>query len=232
MDALGPTTYMALPLGPAIAGILLVGIVYGKAGYRDLLSRLFKWRVNVKWYIFSILAIPLLAMAVLLVLSLFSPEFIPALITSDDKLTLIMSGIGAGIFVAIFEEIGWTGFAVPRMKLSYGTLATGIIVGLVWGAWHFLPFWEIDTFSAAFPLTLLVLRLFSWLPPFRTLMVWIHEKTKSLLVVILIHTSLVFTTLAIPSAELSGTPLLIWLLSWGVVLWLVVFLIMKLVSKR
>ncbi|PVX23155.1 MAG: hypothetical protein CW716_12795 [Candidatus Bathyarchaeum sp.] len=226
-ETLGPLTYIALLVGPSVAGILLIGVADGKAGYRDLSSRLFNWRVGFRWYLFVLLFAPLLASAVLLILSMFSSEFMPALLTSDDKFSLLMSGIMSGIMVGIFEELGWTGFAVPRLRLRYGVLATGIIVGLIWGAWHFLPFWEIDTFAGAFPLILLIMRLFSWLPPFRTLMVWVHDKTNSLLMVILMHASLVFTTLAIPSPELSGNSILIWLIVWATALWGVALIVAK-----
>ena len=38
--------------------------------------------------------------------------------------------------VAFFEELGWTGFAVPELRKRYGILTTGLIVGLLWGVWH------------------------------------------------------------------------------------------------
>jgi membrane protease YdiL (CAAX protease family) len=221
-EAVGPLVYVAMLVGPSAAGLLLTGLVDGKAGFRDLLSRLLRWRVGARWYAVALLTAPLLAMVVLLALSLFSPEFLPAIFTADDWPSLLLSGIAAGLAVGLFEELGWTGFAVPRMRLRYGVLTTGIVVGLLWGAWHFLPFWESDSFSGALPLALLLARLFSWLPPYRVLMVWVYDHTESLLVIILMHASLVFSTLALPSMELSGVPLLTWLLVWAVVLWGVV----------
>jgi membrane protease YdiL (CAAX protease family) len=62
--------------------------------------------------------------------------------------------------VGIFEELGWTGFAI-RMRQRYGVLGTGLIVGVLWGAWHFILFWEPDSFSVGLPLVLLLVRLFS-----------------------------------------------------------------------
>ncbi|MEJ2149723.1 MAG: hypothetical protein P8Z40_09590, partial [Chloroflexota bacterium] len=50
----------------------------------------------------------------------------------------------------------------------------------------------------------------------------VYDHTESLLVVILMHASLVFSTLALPSMELSGVPLLTWLRVWAAVLWGVV----------
>jgi membrane protease YdiL (CAAX protease family) len=220
-ETAGPLVYVAMLVGPSAAGILLTGLTDGRAGFRELLSRLFRWRVGAGWYAAALLTAPLLATVVLLALSLISPEFLPAILTADDKLALLVSGIAAGLVVGIFEELGWTGFAVPRMKLRYGVVTTGIIVGLLWGAWHFLPFWESDSFSGAFPLIILLARLFSWLPPYRLLMVWVYDHTESLLVIILMHASLVFSTLSLPSMELSGMALLTWLLVWAAVLWIV-----------
>ena len=51
-------------------------------------------------------------------------------------------GIAVGLGAGIFEEMGWTGFAIPRLRLRYGVLSTGLIVGVLWGAWHFfVNFW-------------------------------------------------------------------------------------------
>jgi membrane protease YdiL (CAAX protease family) len=130
--------------------------------------------------------------------------------------------MAVGLAVGLFEELGWTGFAVPHMRQHYGLLTTGLTVGIVWGAWHFLPFWESDTFSSVSPLFLLILRLFFWLPPYRVLMVWVYDKTESLLVSVLMHASLVASLTIFVPVELSGTTLMIWILAWSATLWIVV----------
>ena len=128
--------------------------------------------------------------------------------------------------VGFFEELGWTGFAIPRMRLRYGILATGIIVGLLWGAWHFLLFWESDSFSGAFPLALLLARLFSWLPAYRVLMVWVYDRTESLLVAMLMHVSLV-ATLQIIDPSLTGGRLLTFILVRAAVFWVIVVAVLS-----
>lgn len=212
---------MAMLLGPSVAGILSTGLTSGWGGFRELISRLLRWRVGTRWYVIALLTAPLSTTAVLLALSLFSPEFLPGIFTSGDKVTLLLTGIVAALTVGFFEELGWTGFAIPRMRLRYGTLASGLIVGLLWGAWHFLVFWESDSFSGAFPLTLLLARLFSWLPAYRVLMVWVYDRTESLLVVILMHASLV-ATLTIIDPSLTGGELLTLILVRAAVLWVIV----------
>ena len=68
-------------------------------------------------------------MAVLFAL-LTSPVYLPGIFITDDKATVLLSGI-AGLTAGIFEELGWTGFAIPRMRLRYGVLGTGSSWGAV-----------------------------------------------------------------------------------------------------
>jgi membrane protease YdiL (CAAX protease family) len=212
---------MALLLGPSVAGILLTGLTSGRDGFRKLLSHLLRWRVSARWYAVALLTAPLSSVAVLLVLSLFSPEFTPLIFISDDKASLILMGLVAGLMVGCFEELGWTGFAIPLMRLRYSVFATGLTVGLLWGAWHFIMFWESDSFSGTFPLAILLVRLFSWLPAYRILMVWVYDRTESLLVVMLMHVSLVAAMIFF-DPPLTGWGLLTYLLARAAVLWAIV----------
>jgi membrane protease YdiL (CAAX protease family) len=133
-----PIVFIPYFLGPSLAGLLMTGLVNGKAGFRELVSRFLKWRVGFLWYMIAILAAPLLVTLILLALSLASPVFLPAIFTTADKVGLILLGIMVGlIFGGIMEELGWTGFAVPTLRLRYNILTTGLKVGFLWGVWHF-----------------------------------------------------------------------------------------------
>ena len=59
----------AMLLGPSVAGILLTALLYGKAGFRDLLARMTRWRVGARWYAVALLTAPLVSTAILLALS-------------------------------------------------------------------------------------------------------------------------------------------------------------------
>src|SRR5918994_703282 len=116
VGALMPFMLLALFSGPSVAGILMTGLVYGRAGFRDLLSRMTRWRVGARWYAVAILTAPLLVTATLLALSLTAPEFLPGIFTSDEKVRLLLFGIGWGLVGGgLLEELGWTGFAVPTL---------------------------------------------------------------------------------------------------------------------
>lgn len=113
---------IAMLLGPSTAGILMTGIVSGRAGFCELLSRLLRWRASARWYAVALFTAPLSTGTVLLALSLVSPEYTPHILVSDDKGALILMGSFAGIPVGLLEELGWTGFATPRLGLRHGTL--------------------------------------------------------------------------------------------------------------
>lgn len=220
-----PLLYVSMLFGPSVAGILMIGLTDGKSGFKGLVSRLFKWRVNIKWYLLAMFATPLLAVLVLLVLSFVLADFQFGFPQSDNTAGLILNGIIIGIMVGLFEELGWTGFVTPRLIQRHSILVSGIVVGIIWGGWHYILFWEKDSFSGALPFFILIGRLFGWLPPFRVFMMWIYNRTGSMLLTILTHTSLVFTTTVVIPMTVTGKNLLIWLLAWSVTLWIAIFII-------
>jgi membrane protease YdiL (CAAX protease family) len=222
-EELLPFVYLATLLGPSLAGILLTGLVDGRAGFRELLSRLLRWRVGARWYAVALLTAPLLITATLFALSLTSPVFLPAIVTTGNKVSLLLTGIVTGLVVGFFEELGWTGFAVPRLRLRYGVLTTGLIVGLLWGAWHFPLFSGSTSSSGALPPALyLSVLLFSFLPAYRVLMVWVHDRTGSLLVAILMHAPLAASQLILIPLAISGVQVVTYDLVFSAALWVFV----------
>ncbi len=224
-ERLLPFAIPAMLAGPIVAGFLLTGLVYGRAGLRELLSRLLKWRVDVRWYAVALLIAPLVMTVIPLALSLLFPEFLPGIITKSNKASLLLLGIMAGLGAGIFEEFGWTGFAIARLRLRYSVLTTGLIVGFLWGAWHFLVnFWSSGSPSGSLSLPLFLHSFFfsiGVLPAYRVLMVWIYDRTGSLFVAMLMHASLTFSNVIfVPGV--TGAPLVIWSLVLAVALWTVV----------
>jgi membrane protease YdiL (CAAX protease family) len=204
-------------LGPSISGLLMTAILYGRAGLRELLSRLLKWRVGAGWYAFALLLAPLLNTAVLLALGKT-----PAIATAGDKLGLLLSGIGFGLVVPFFEEMGWTGFATPELRKRLGVLSTGLIMGVLWGLWHF-PMFCASAWASVSPapgLMALVL-LFSWLIPYRVLMVWVYEHTRSLLLGMLMHLPIVAATVVLAPPAQSSAEIAAQNLTFTAALWTV-----------
>jgi membrane protease YdiL (CAAX protease family) len=132
------------------------------------------------------------------------------------------------VAAGIFEELGWTGFAVPELRRRYGILTTGLIVGVLWGAWHFLGNVAAaeglsGTLSLSVYLPLITLSLLiGWMVAFRVLMVWVYDRTGSLLVAILMHVSLTASIRVLNPVPNEGVSLLTYDFVLAVALWLVV----------
>ncbi|HKD76423.1 MAG TPA: hypothetical protein VKB76_13050, partial [Ktedonobacterales bacterium] len=99
--------------GPSIASIVMTGVASSRPGYRDLLRRLSTWRVGVGWYALALLLAPLVSVGLSYAMSVFSPEFLPSIVTTADPTGILVIGLIAGLLGGGFlEELGWTGFAV------------------------------------------------------------------------------------------------------------------------
>lgn len=222
-------TVPGMLLGPSVAGILMTAIVSGRAGFGELRSRLLRWRVGVRWYVVALVTAPLLFLVVYTALSLSSSVFVPSLFTASDKLPVLLTGLMSALLVGVCEELGWTGFATPQLRRRHSVLATGIITGALWAMWHVatIRVWPGVALSGEMPVPLFValasaLVLVGQLPAYRVLMVWVYDRTGSLLVAILMHTSLTFATFVLGPAAISGSSLLIMDIVLGAAWWLVV----------
>ena len=221
-----PLALVIMFAGPSFSGLLMTLLVSGKPGLRELLSRLLRWRIGLRWYAIALLTGPLLVAAILWLLSQFSSAFIPGIVTADDKIVQVLFGLGWGLVGGgLLEELGWTGFAVPRLRLRYSGLGTGLIVGLLWGVWHILiAFWSSNALAGSLSLTTFVAGFLAFylvaLPAYRILLVWVHDRTNSLVVVMLMHAFLSASTLILQPQDTSGY--LTWNIVVAVALWLVV----------
>jgi membrane protease YdiL (CAAX protease family) len=181
-------------------------------------------------YAIALLLAPIVETVVLLALSQISPAFLPAILTADDKGALLVSGIAIGLVGGFVEELGWTGFAIPRLTPRYGVPGTGLILGPVWGAWHLLQMWWVgSTSSDGLPLALFLPLFFlsavAILTAYRVLMVWVYDHTGSLLVAILMHASYIFTTLFVLAPPTTGVPFLTYSGAFAAALWAVVAMV-------
>jgi membrane protease YdiL (CAAX protease family) len=164
----------------------------------------------------------------LLALSAASPAFVPGIFTTNDRPTLLLVGLAVGLSAGIFEELGWTGFAIPRLRRRYSVLTTGLIVGVLWSAWHLLP----NVWSARAAAGDLAMPLYAagtaagvfvgYLTAFRVLMVWCYEHTQSVFVAMLMHVSLTASLLLFNPLGISGAHLQVFSFAFAAAVWLVV----------
>lgn len=208
--------FLPMLIGPSLAGIVMMYLVDGKGGLQDLFSRMRLWRVDVRWYS-AIIIFPVLILAVQLgLVALLSRDFTPY---------FFPMGIIIGLLAGYFEEIGWTGFALPRMQLKYSALTVGIFLGVLHSLWHL----------AADFLTMSGTRGVYWMPHFvmflismtamRVLVVWVYTNTRSLLLAQLMHASSTgFLSILVP-LSLSPRNDTIFYGVYAVALWAVVVII-------
>jgi len=125
---LGLTTFPAMILGPALAGIVITAAVDGRAGLADLLTNMRRVRFAPRWYAIACLLAPGVLQVMLCAMAVtISPVFAPG---------LFPLGVVFGPIAGFFEEIGWSGFAYPRLRQRYGAIGGGVLLGLIWGVWH------------------------------------------------------------------------------------------------
>jgi len=219
---------IAMLLGPSLSGILLTVLVSGRAGLRELLSRLVTWRVGGTWYAVALLTAPVVMTITLLALASASPAFLPGIFTTDDRPSLLLVSLAVGLSAGIVEEVGWTGFAIPMLSRRYGVLATGLIVGVSWSAWHLLP----NVWSSRAAAGDLAMPLYAagtaagvfvgYLTAFRVLMVWCYDYTQSLFVAMLMHMSITTSLLILNPIGISGAHLQVFSFALAAAVWLVV----------
>jgi membrane protease YdiL (CAAX protease family) len=123
------------PLGPVLAAVAVSAASEGRAGVSALMSRLAMWRVNPVWYVAAIgLPVLISLLAVMLAGAL-------GVRTATQFGTVSAFSVAYYIF-AIGEELGWRGFALPRLLDRFSAVAASLVLGVAWMAWHlplFLP---------------------------------------------------------------------------------------------
>jgi len=210
----GILMFPAMLLGPVASGVFMTRLLDGPVGIRKLFSSIVRMRVGIGWY--SVLLLPPAAvLAVLLTLKTFvSPAFAP---------NHFFLGVVFGIPAGFLEEIGWTGFAFPRMQARLGTLQAGVLLGLMWSAWH-LP--VIDFLGAASPhrtyLPLFFLSFATAMTAMRVLIGWIYQNTQSVLLAQFMHISSTGALVIFGPFRVTPAQEAAWYFTYGVALWIAV----------
>jgi hypothetical protein len=213
--------FLFMLAGPSLSSLILTAYFEGKSGLRHLFTRLKNWRFRWQWSAIAILTIPALSITTLLALSaLVSPIYKP-----EITLANIAFGVVAGLLAGFFEEIGWTGFALPRLQSKYSPLASGLILGVLWAFWHMMAdFWGNH---AAFGLYWLPTFIIYWLIPltaYRILMVWVYQNSNSLPLMQVMH-AFYSGTLGVVGPITSVEDGLLWKALFAAVLWVMLTIV-------
>jgi len=161
--------------------------------FRDLVTRLFKWRVSVWYYVF---ALTFMAAVKLSAASLYRLDTGAWPAFGATSLILMLVGALFSTPVQAGEEIGWRGFMLQRLALRMGFAWASLLVGVTWAAWH-LPMFFMpggDMVGQSFPLFVLMVTALS-VP-----MAWLYRRTDgSLLLTMIMHAAVNNTAAIVPS---------------------------------
>jgi membrane protease YdiL (CAAX protease family) len=198
---------------PGLLGIVLTALVSGKTGVKELFGRLGRVRAPLIWYAVVLLLIPALLLAA---------AGIPALL-GLATVTFAFSGVAVAgaVSSALLEELGWRGFALPRMQARRPAFTASLLLGALWGAWH-LPL----RIAQGVPLTAAGLAAFLFsvllITAWAVLFTWVYNNTNgSLFLMVVLHAVADMAVSAIQPGNWIGSAL--WLiLTWATVALVVV----------
>jgi len=172
-------------LGPTIAAFILVGRESGRAGMGRLIRRAFATGFSMRWWLPTLLLMPIIGLLTAAILSLLGTEIpdwtAPTLVTALVTAITILF-IGGGL-----EEFGWRGYALDRMQNGKNAVVASLVLGFFWGLWHLPLFFMEGTTQAeaAIPIWEFILQIMV----LSVLFSWLYNNTGgSLLVAILFHT--------------------------------------------
>jgi uncharacterized protein len=217
--------------GPTVAALVVTAFVAGSSGVKQLLRRILLWRVPPRWYLFALFWPAFLSLAATFSIRALGgplPDFTSPAIVGLSPLPQELQGVGPWpllpfIFLqnmligsAMGEELGWRGFALPRLQARMSALAASLVLGLLWAIWH-LPLY----LTAGHPISeVFVGWLLVSILADAILFTWLFNNTRgSLLPVLLFHASIATTGLFLAST--AGSFVIALVLKWVAVLWIV-----------
>jgi len=219
----GLLMFPVMLLGPSIAGFALTRVVDGKSGTQDLFLRMRLLRFPVRWYA-ALLIPPCLVLIVLYCMKAFvSPIFSPG---------RFLVGAGFGVPAGFLEEIGWTGYAFPKMCRRLNPFTAGILLGVLWGFWH-LP--VVDFLGTATPhgkyLVPYFIAFVAAMTAMRVLIGWMYVNTKSVPLAQLMHVSSTGSLVVFSPPLVNATQEALWYVVYAFALWITVRLVATFCGK-
>ncbi|GAI83215.1 unnamed protein product, partial [marine sediment metagenome] len=185
--------------GPGIAGLILTLTLYGKSGFRNFVSRIFKWKVNPIYYLFAFL-IPIVIYMIPLSIELMLGESFPNTIAAYGFIGFIFHYLNRLLLGNYEEEIGWRGFAQHHLQKRQSPIKMSLIIGLPHAIWH-IPMFLIESGSIdLLDFLIYTIRVII----FTFLATWLYSKTQSVLLTALLHVTVNESSLFLAVSTIQG----------------------------
>jgi membrane protease YdiL (CAAX protease family) len=135
--SMGPNWLVRSAVYAPTLAALVVASLQGRAAVRDLFARLLRWRIWLGWYVLPVAGIAAIALA-----ARAAAGTLPPIQPSNQWLAIV----GAGLLALVVdpgplgEELGWRGFALPRLQERWNGLTSALVLGAIWAVWHLPAF--------------------------------------------------------------------------------------------
>lgn len=198
--AVPPVLAILVGYGFVVAAVTMTAIVDGRAGVGALLRRFLVWRFGILWYALVLLgpfAVDLVGIGITALLHGTAPAF-------DEPFLFRIVGPSFGLAaVPVFlvfdalangEEIGWRGYALPRLQARHSALVASLVIGVVWAVWH-VPKFLTEGSAQSYPFWLFLLDTVAK----AIIFTWVFNSTGgSLLSVTLLHAAINTSVVSLP----------------------------------
>ena len=116
---------------------------YGLKGLGSFFRRLTLWRAPLAWWLFLVFGIPAIVYAGAALNGTIADPF------PFSPWTLVFPALAHAFFLGPIEELGWRGVALPLMQRRFAPFWAGLVLGMIWAAWHIPAFFISGTPQSA-----------------------------------------------------------------------------------
>lgn len=199
------TSVVATLIASGIAGFIFAGIACSRT---SRLASILTWKLPLRWWLVA-LCLPASWMLFGLCITWINGDPIESVSGGLPALSWVLFVFRSLLFtllvVAVGEEAGWRGTMLPELQKHFSPLLSSILLGVVWGLWHF-PLFLNGQYAQA---PVLVLAKAGACAVLAIIFTWLYNRSGgSLLLAIVLHTALNSTPRLIPSTEAMGLGLL------------------------
>lgn len=179
---------------PALIALVITTGKQGKRATGSLLRRTWQWRTSARWYVLAVTFMAAVKLSVAVAYRLGAGRW--PLFGSEGPIVILVA-MALSTPVQSGEEIGWRGYALPRLAGRMGFAWASVVLGIIWACWH-LPLFFLtgaDKFGQSFPLWAFEVVAFS------VAITWLYAHTNgSLLLTMLMHSAVNQSLGIVPSA--------------------------------